>query len=119
VTGGVSPPFAPGSVLRASACFGKQQGQVDIEPEALARPGGLVNDAQGARTAAALLAVRQEGRGSRGSGEAKAAGTRRQPLGFWTWSPGAFARWSRNCRRFCSTSCLSLKGCRAPPGRRP
>ena len=37
MTGGVSPPFADGSVLRASARVGKQQGKVDIEPEALAR----------------------------------------------------------------------------------
>ena len=32
-------------------------------------PGRLVNDARGSGTAAALLEVRDEGRGSRGSGE--------------------------------------------------
>jgi hypothetical protein len=42
----------------------------EIKPEALAH-GGLVNDAQGARAAAALLAVRKEGGGGRGGREAE------------------------------------------------
>jgi len=36
-------------------------------------PGGLVNDAPGSRATVALLKVREEGRGGRGSGEAEAA----------------------------------------------
>jgi hypothetical protein len=37
-------------------------------------PGGLVNDAQGPGATAALLAVREEGRGGCACGEAQAAG---------------------------------------------
>jgi hypothetical protein len=40
-----------------------------IEPEDLGAPGGLVNDAQGPGAAAALLALREEGRRGPGNCE--------------------------------------------------
>jgi hypothetical protein len=46
----------------------------EIEPEALARLVGWSVALKGARTAFALFAVREEGRGGRGSGESQATG---------------------------------------------
>jgi hypothetical protein len=55
-------------------------------PEDLARLVALVNDPQGLGSAPALFAVRKEGRGGRGSGEAQAA---------WRTEESALARSAR------------------------
>jgi len=53
----------------------------EIEPEALAHLGRLVSDARGACAAAALFALREEGRKGRRGGETQAAGYRASPSG--------------------------------------
>jgi hypothetical protein len=69
-------------IKRLDDCFGQFLVRVScpcgtsrhVEPEALARLVGLVNDSRAARPTDALLAVREEGRGGRGSCEAEATG---------------------------------------------
>jgi hypothetical protein len=63
-------------LVRVSCACGASR---HIEPEALARLVGWSTTLKALCAAAALFAVRQEGRGGRGSGEAQATGIAKNP----------------------------------------